>query len=241
MGNKMEKLIVKVNDDYTEFSYENENDSSLCISNLFTDELLYEIEKYENIKLMWMSNIPIQKLNKNIVKLYLYECLEFNQPLNLQDFTKLKECRICSELFMQSLHNLPTTLEKLSIHSEAVYTYSICNLPENIKSLDLHLSPPENGINLIIPSNLEELSIGWNYNFNNIPNSIKKLSLLSINQIPIEKLPNNLETIKFGYHYRRINPENYEKILKLIKEFENQQHQNINIEFYDGDILPEGF
>jgi len=236
------KLVItpSASDNCINFIYEDNARPEYPVWDLFTEELIMEMEKYENVRLMHMNNIQVSRIPKNIVKLCLYECLEFNEPLDMEEFVNLEEFHLeFSELFMQPLDKFPQTLKKLSISSEAIYTYPICNLPKNLKSLHLNLYCPENSsIELQIPPNLEEFEISWDMDLNNIPDSIKKLSLFSANQKPISKLPANLETIKFGHYYTKYNNNNFLKILDLIRELENARKCKINIEFYGGDTLP---
>lgn len=222
-------------DNYINFSY-----TSKYITDI-TDDVYLEMKKYKNVRLMHMNNVKLAMLPRNIVQLELYECASFNEPLDiLFEFTNLKEFSLEScEEFNQPLAQFPAKLERLNISTDATIKFPISNLPESLRalSLDFNYEPSNGQKTFTLPPNLEVLSISWDFNFNDIPDTIKTLSLLSTNRNMITKLPNNLENIIFGFEYAMHNISNFQKILRLISKLETKNSSSIKIKFLDGDNL----
>lgn len=152
-----------------------------------------------------LNNLPntLKYLEINMVNIikenYITQQLE-NLPYNLETLV------IVSYSFNQPLYNLPSGLKKLSISSNK-FNQSLDNLPPGLKTL--------------VMSEDAYCGTELTHTLDNIPDTIKKLTIPPDYSIELNKLPISLERIKYNAKYIHSK-----KLKQLIEELNAMRNDN---------------
>ncbi len=193
---KLTKDIISIYINIKESEYD-----KLIIPNWIECIHIYEY-KYE------LDNLP-----NSIVKLFLwyYDNKIDNLPLSL------KKLHIYSNKFTNSLDYLNEGLEELIIsHIVKPRKFLLSNLPFTLLKLKIFCKS-EDVYNLSnLPSNLEEITLGCNFIFENLPAKLKKVIIYKDNK----ELIDNIKKIK------NISPN---ILIKTINYGEDEEDENVDM------------
>jgi len=180
----------------------------LTFGNHFNHPLGDSLSNLHNLRKLTfdeMFNQPIDNCLSNLVDLEeLTFGEQFDQPLNdtLTHLSNLEKLTF-GYCFNQPLDNTLSNLVNLRELTLGNYFNQSIDIPDRIKKLTLYCN--SQSIIDYLPSNIEELELGYSFKLelNNLPNSSKKIKIL--NQFydkKLNNLPNQIETLVISPNYK---------------------------------------
>jgi hypothetical protein len=132
--------------------------------------------------------------------------------------------------FNKPIMNLPQTLKHLIIGAIGIaycdFNQSLDNLPEDIETLELIRNSKFDKYINNLPFGLKHLHFNctnFNYPINNLPEGLETLVVRNFNNLTLNNLPSNLKSVQITSNLSKDNA-------KLLKEYINNSHSNINFD-----------
>lgn len=139
-------------------------------------------------------------LSNHVYENGTFSCDSYN--INIKDCSTI----VFDKYFYKYLHSIPNNIKCIkTLDTDCIYNMPLDKLPSNLEELNIIGLDYFNHELNNLPSTLKKLSIGgiYSHSLDNLPNGLKELRLGGNYKSKLDGLPNNLETLYLDYNFNQ--------------------------------------